>query len=119
MVKTIMIFNDFGPNCISLSEGSTLYLKLIEAMKNGEKTILDFAKVDILATPFLNAAIGQLIKDFPKEKISELIEIKNPPKELGSMLNSVIANAEKFYHGGDAYKKSISETLKRNIGQSE
>jgi hypothetical protein len=52
-----------GLYCITLEDGQKIYDAMISELRSGHSIELDFRGVRIVAPPFLNAAIGQLMRD--------------------------------------------------------
>jgi len=52
-----------GENAITRELGLEIYSSIQPVLARGEPVCLDFAGVKVFASPFLNAAIGQLLKD--------------------------------------------------------
>lgn len=52
-----------GANCITLDDGQQVYNAIHPELTAGHPVELDFDRVEIFASPFFNAAIGQLLKD--------------------------------------------------------
>lgn len=114
MAQSIDILSDFGKNCISISDGQRLYEKIFPALQSGEIVVLNFKGVDILATPFLNSAFGQLLKDFDRNKIKTIVEFRNKPADFDKLLSKVISNAESFY-SDPKNKAKMDDLLKKNL----
>lgn len=50
-----------GQNCITLQDGQKVYDAIYPELKAGHPVELDFAEVEIFASPFFNFAIGHLM----------------------------------------------------------
>lgn len=114
MTNSIEILQDYGKNCISISGGQRLYERIYPLLKNNEKIVLNFKGVDILATPFLNSAFGQLLKDLNRSNILNLIEFRNKPMDFDKTLIKVMNNAEIFYSDPNN-KARLEDVIKRNL----
>ncbi len=86
-----------GRYAITLEDGQALLEQLQPALERGEAIELDFANVDVLASPFFNAAIGQLVEHFDAQTLSQLLKIRNLSPNAESLLQRVITNATQYY----------------------
>ena len=69
----IKIREEIGEDCITLEDGQRIYEKIHPNLKTDNPVILDFEKVSFLTAPFLNSAIGRLLKDIEQEKVLDLL----------------------------------------------
>lgn len=86
-----------GENAISMQSGTNLYAQIHDLLKSGERVELDFAGIQLFASPFFNASIGLLLKDIDVNVLQSLLKVVNLDKVGHQLLNHVIANAIKFY----------------------
>lgn len=71
----INIFNIINsPYCISDEDGQKIYILLHRAISEKRKVILSFKGIELVITAFLNAAIGQLFKDFSESEVGEFLD---------------------------------------------
>ena len=86
-----------GEDAITLDDGQRVYDQVRPALKQGESVDVDFAGVNVFASPFFNAAIGQLLRDLKPEQLNRLLKFANlAPAGLG-VLHRVIENAKRYY----------------------
>ncbi len=112
MDKYIDIADKIGtPNAITQELGEIIYKEIYEALINKNTLCLDFSNVESMISPFLNAAIGKLYKDFTGEQISKYLKMQNFPSTKNSTLNVVISNAKKYYKNQTDYEKVVKEVL--------
>jgi hypothetical protein len=62
--------------------------------KAGNAVELDFENVTVLASPFLNAAIGRLLKDIKPSNLNRLLKITNLVPTGLAVLRRVIENSK-------------------------
>jgi len=75
-------------------EGNEIYLSLQDAFNKGEKVEISFEGLEFCSTQFLNACIGKLYLNFPKELVEESLIIEDVEDEmLRFSIRKVIANA--------------------------
>lgn len=89
-VKLLEIINtEYG---VTAEDGQKVYQVLYPLLQQGE-VIVDFTGVNITASPFLNFAIGQLVKDcdISRLKFAGLSEYQQ------SIVNMIIQNAKNYY----------------------
>ena len=65
----VRIVDLVGPEGLTAEDGQRLYDRLHPVLRAGETVELDFAKVEELSEPFLDAAIGRLLDDIPYEDL--------------------------------------------------
>lgn len=99
-----------GENAISMQSGKNLYEKISKPLISGEEVELDFAGVQIFASPFFNASIGFLLKDIDISQLQDKLKILNLGDVGNQILNLVISNAIKFYD-----KKSSTADILNSI----
>lgn len=85
-----------GIIALSMDKGNILYTRLFELMKNNELITLDFQDMKV-ASPFLNASIGSLFKDFSVDDINQRITFINMSAAAEGTLQAVKRNAERYF----------------------
>ena len=63
----------------------------------GHDVVLDFTGVRIVASAFLNAAIGQLYRDVPEDVIKEHLQVPNLSDVGKFALKRVVDNSKRYY----------------------
>lgn len=115
---TIHVSQITGKHAVTLADGDKLYEVLHEELSKGAKVELDFLGVDVIASPFLNAAIGRLYSDFSSDKLNELLTCPNLSRTGKRLMKQVIMNSKKFYSTPqserDMYNKIIIQSLDQN-----
>lgn len=98
-----------GKNAVSMILGDKLYqiIKSELDKHTDEKIELDFSQIEVCASPFLNASIGYLFKDYSKEIIQAKISLTNIDDRDKSLVNKVIKNAIYQYENPNQYKQLI------------
>lgn len=85
-----------GENCITIEDGQTVYDKIYPQLKAGHDVELDFTGVKVFASPFFNAAVGQLLKDMDSPELKRLKLIGMPAFAIET-LRKVIDNSRQYY----------------------
>ncbi len=107
-----------GANGITLQDGQKVYNAIYPELKNKQPVTLDFADVRIVASPFLNAAIGQLLRDFSPEELNRYLKFVNLPAVTRPILKRVIDNAKEYY-GSEQVRQAVDEAISEEAGTSD
>jgi hypothetical protein len=99
-----------GENCITLDDGQTIYDLIHPRLQAGHSVELDFEGVKIVVSPFLNAAIGQLLRDLSPDDLNAHLKITNLSVLARPVLQRVIANAKEYY-SDPAVRKAVDEVM--------
>ncbi len=98
-------------SAISRNDGEIVF----EIIKNNfllDKLVyVDFEGVDIVITAFLNAAFGQLYKEFDEDFIREHISVKGLEINDLSLLKLVIDTAKVYFENKSAFKNTTKNFL--------
>jgi hypothetical protein len=86
-----------GKYSMTSDDGETVYELIHPALKAGQPTELDFAGVEVVASPFLNNAVGRLLEDTSPADLNRLLTIMNMSAPTLHLLRKVIENAKRYY----------------------
>lgn len=86
-----------GENAITRELGRPLYERIRPALLDGDRVCLDFEGVKVYASPFLNAAIGQLYRDLTSDQLNERLKLRNLTRAGCDTLRVVITTAKAAY----------------------
>jgi hypothetical protein len=100
-----------GENCITREDGNKIYNLLFPQLSVNRHVTLDFSGTNIFASPFFNAGIGRLLKDFKKEQLDTLLKVNNLNPIGISLLKLVIGNSAQNYQDA-SYQQTVDEVLK-------
>lgn len=92
------LYHSTGKYCLLERDGQLLYELIYPKLKENKCAVINFEKTRYYAATFFNYAIGQLLKDFSREKINELLILQNLSAHGKMIVEKVINNAEKFYN---------------------
>ena len=99
-----------GQDAITTEDGQTVFDAIKPELDSHRTVELDFEGVEVFASPFFNAAIGQLLSDFRREYLREHLQIMNL-EEMGSdLMARVIANSERYYSSPN-YREAQMQVL--------
>jgi hypothetical protein len=90
-----------GKNCITPGDGQKVYDLVHPALQANLAVELDFAGVEIFASPFFNFAIGQLLRDIQPESLNRLLKVSNLNPVGKQILRLVIDNSKRYYSDPD------------------
>lgn len=93
----ISLYERCGPNCITSVDGQALYDEIHPELKAGRPVRLDFTGVQVVASPFMNAGIGQLLEDVSARDLNRLLTMENLTPTGANVLRLVIENAKDYY----------------------
>jgi|SRR5579862_4140737 len=86
-----------GDSAITLDEGQRIYDQIHPMLLADHDVELDFSGVDIIASPFLNAAIGHLLQDIEPDRLNRRLRFLNLAPTGQYTLRRVIENAKRYY----------------------
>ncbi len=105
-----MVKEDTGENCITFEDGQKLHDAIVLQMKAGEQVTLDFSGVKVFASPFFNAAVGQLLAEFDSEQLNRLLTFTNLDTNAMAVLRRVISNSKRYYQD-DNVRKAVDAAI--------
>lgn len=110
--KTINIFDVVGGKAaVSTEDGERLFETIIAFLEKGFEVVLDFANIETLITPFLNAAIGQLYSKYDSPFLREHLKVNNlSPEDRGRMIQT-IERAKEYFKDKENFEKDIGEVF--------
>lgn len=91
-----------GKYCMTGDDGETVFGLIHPALKAGQSAELDFTGVEVVASPFLNNAVGRLVEDISAADLNRLLRITNMSAPTLYLLRKVIENARRYYSDPDA-----------------
>lgn len=109
MLKVISVV---GENCITVEDGERIYQLIHPELTKEQDVTLDFTGVTIFASPFFNAAIGQLLHDVPLHHLQSHLHFEGLSPNGNHVLIRVIENAKRYYtnpHFRDSVEKVLAE----------
>lgn len=101
-----------GQNCMTPDQGQDIYGRIHQHLLDGQLVELDFAGVDIFASPFFNYAVGQLVKDISPTELNRLLKISNLNPVGRNVLQRVIENSKQYY-SAPGFREAVDEVVER------
>lgn len=111
----IKVFDHVGKYAIAIEDGNTIRDIILKHIDE-EPIILDFSNVAIVATPFLNASIGELTKD--RDDVDKRVLIQNAEEYVSHILSRVVSNSWRYFHD-ESYRMAVDDTIGRLIEDEE
>ncbi|WP_407538853.1 STAS-like domain-containing protein [Deinococcus radiomollis] len=103
--------------CTSSEDGIRVYDTIITEFTKNHIVDLSFKDVKYVISAFLNAAIGQLYKDYSDTYLRERLALSHVNNEQLEILREVIANAKKYYTNMALYEEHRREILGDDDGE--
>lgn len=107
---TIKIFDLIGQYCITTEDGQTVYDLIHPKLLENQPVELDFTGVEIAAPPFLNFAIGQLLRDIHPESIDRLLQVSNLNPLDEETLELIIDDCKRYYSEPD-FRSRVEQVI--------
>lgn len=109
----INIYEQVGGNAaISVDDGTNVFNLISKSINENLKVVLDFKNINLITSPFLNAAIGQLYGVFDEEVIKNHLNIINPSEIHLETFKRVVERAREYFKN----KESFDDIAKEMIG---
>jgi STAS-like domain of unknown function (DUF4325) len=102
------IVNDLGN---VFEEGQKVHDLISPALARGEEVEVDFEGVH-MNTPLLTSAIGELLKDHPKERVKALLRLHNLNAHYRETAELVIEKSSRYYTE-PRYREAVDRVLAR------
>ena len=106
IIRELIGFDD----AISPDDGQKVFDLIHPELSAGRTVELDFAGMEAFASPFFNAAIGQMLRDLQPVDLNRLLRVANIRPASDCTMRQVIQNAERYYHDPD-YRKALDQVL--------
>ena len=90
--------------------GQAIYEIIHPALQEGQEVRLDFSGVKVFSSPFLNAAIGQLVRDVATDHLNRQLKVENMTS-AGRVTLRVVIETAKDYYADDGAKQAIDEAV--------
>lgn len=99
-----------GENCITQEDGQKVFEQVHPELVAGHQVELDFNGVEVFASPFLNAAIGRLLKDIKADDLNRLLTISSLTSSGKQVLSRVIENSKTYFSDPDL-RQALNDIL--------
>ena len=100
-----------SPLCVATEDGQKVFDQIAPFLERGHSVELSFLNVEIMATAFLNAAIGQLYGQFEEEAINSLLIVRDLLPEDETLLAWVKESSKRYFEDPDRYDRYFHEEM--------
>jgi transcriptional regulator len=100
-----------SPFAVSTEEGEKLFKLINERLSNKKKVTIDFSKIELIVSTFLNASIGQLYGLFSTEFIQKNLSVINISNEDLVILKKVTDRAKEYFKD----KKGLDKVFNKHF----
>ncbi len=108
----INIFEQIGGSAaVSTEDGESLYKRIVKALEQKARVILDFNNIELLTSTFLNSAIGQLYSRFKSPYLKAHLKLENLKKEDLELLKKVVERAKEYFKDKGRIVNGAKEVL--------
>jgi len=114
---TVKVHDIVGENAITLEDGQAVYDLIAPKLASGQQVAVDFRGVQVFASPFFNAAFGQLLRDAKAADLNRLLTISHLIPTGLDVLRRVIENAKQYYSSPDY--RAAQEQVLREISEQD
>ena len=96
---------------VTPEEGQPISERIYACSKEGNPVILDFARMQLITTAFLNVVLGTLYKDFSSEDLKKLLSFDNLTEGIAMRIKRVTDNAKLFYENPEQFQKNVDSAI--------
>ena len=96
---------------VAEEDGALVHDAIVAALLGSEKSVLSFAKVAMLTTPFIRAIIGDLYERFSEQQLRSALTIENISSDNAAVLKFVIEDIKLRLHDSQAYDNARDYAL--------
>lgn len=114
---TVKVHDIVGENAITLEDGQAVYDLIAPALAAGQPVTVNFSGVQVFASPFFNAAFGQLLRNAKASDLNRLLAINHLNPTGLDVLRRVIENAKQYYSSPD-YRAAQEQVLREIAEQT-
>ena len=100
-----------GDTAVSAELGGLVFDQIYTALKQESSIALDFGGVTLITTAFLNAAIGQLYKDFTSEMLNAHLKIVNVAPDDKPLFNLVIERSKLYFKDKKGFDTAANDAI--------
>lgn len=111
-MTTIRVTDITDELCMTYEGGEALLARLRPALVNSDPVTVDFEGTRVHMSPFFNASIAALLKDYSREDLRKKLHIRNLPGQAVQTLNRCLDVGEQYFHN-PAYQHALDEAVKQ------
>jgi len=95
--KEVRLSREVGSHCVTSEDGEKIFGIIAHEVDRGYEVLLDFSGVDLVASPFLNAALGVWLGAMSEPELRGRVHWSNLDPDFESDLEQVLANAHLYF----------------------
>jgi len=103
-----LIGND---TAVSTDDGDSVFQNIKSGFTTGKLVTLDFDKINLLTTAFLNAAIGQLYSEYNSDFLNSNLKLTNVASEDKILFVKVIQRAKEYFEDKKGFEDSANKAF--------
>lgn len=111
----VRVVDAVGPHCLTMDDGQRVFQALQSKLSGGDSVVLDFSGVDVIASPFMNAAVGQLLQAMTTVELRKRITFEHLSEVGRDVLERVVHNSSEYYSNPDA--RRAVDTILEGVGE--
>ena len=96
---------------VTPEEGQPISERIHSGIRSGIPVVLDFARMQLITTAFLNVVIGTLYKDFSSEELKKLLSFENLTDGIALRIKRVTDNAKLFYENPEQFQQNVDSAI--------
>lgn len=96
---------------VTPEEGMPIGNRIHDSISKGEAVVLDFGRMGLITTAFLNVVIGVLYKDFSSENLKKLLTFEGLTDDIAMRIKRVTDNAKLFYENPEKFQADVDSAI--------
>ncbi len=104
------VYDLVGKFGVTVEDGQKVHNYIHALLKSDQQATLDFSGVEVIASPFLNTAIGSLLEDVSADDLNRLLKMENISPAGAAVLRRVIENSTQYYNNA-AVRRAVDSTV--------
>ena len=97
---------------VRIQDGQKLYAEIYKALSEGNEILLAFEKDQVVYTPFLNAAVGQLFNSgLETSTLPSRIRVEGLDEFSQGKFNRVMGNAPRYFANAKVYDEILDREV--------
>jgi hypothetical protein len=108
LIVADLIGND---TAVSTDDGDSIFQTIQSAFKSEQLVNLDFERIHLLTTAFLNAAIGQLYSSYDSIFLNQNLKLSNVADEDKILFLKVVERAKEYFSDKKGFEDSANNAL--------
>ena len=108
-----LIVNDLIGNdtAVSTDDGDVVFQGIKSIFDARKQVVLDFERIQMLTTAFLNAAIGQLYSEYKSDYLNQNLKLENVADEDKILFKKVVERAKEYFLDKKGFEDSANNAI--------